>query len=137
MRILAVDPGDKNIGLAISDPTGTIANPLGVLHHIRRETDAQRIFQIAIENQIECIIIGLATDDEGAPSYQGRKAVRLMEMLKTITVIPVVLWDESGSTNIAKQAHIEMGRSRQKRKGHLDSIAATIILQTYLDSIER
>lgn len=134
MRILAIDPGDKNIGIAISDPTGTIANPLTVLKHIQRAIDAAAIAQIATENDTEGIVIGVTYTPEGELTPQGRKGARLAEAIQTQTTLPVVLWDEAGSTQSARRARIEMGLNRKRRAGHFDALAATVILQTYLDS---
>lgn len=134
MRILAVDPGEKRLGLAISDPSGTIANPLTVLKHTSRTVDAAMIAQIAEQNQVGVIVVGQALDAEGNPSPQGRSAARLADAIGLQTSIPVVLWDESESTQAARQARIAMGVSRRKRRGHLDDLAATYILQTYLDA---
>jgi putative Holliday junction resolvase len=97
MRILAIDPGEKHIGLAISDPTATIAAPLTVLQHVSRPIDAAAIAELA-------------------------------------TQLPLTTWDESFSTQAARQARIGMGVSRRKRKGHLDELAATVILQSFLDA---
>jgi putative Holliday junction resolvase len=134
MRILAVDPGDKHIGLAISDPTGTIANPLTVLKHRARKTDAAEIVQIALKRGVERIIVGQPLDDEGRPTPQARKAARLARTIQSLCDLPVELVDESGSTQAARAARIALGSPRRKRRGHLDDLAATIILQTYLDS---
>ncbi len=133
-RILAVDPGEKRIGIAISDPTGTIANPLTVLKHTAREIDAATIATLAQEQDAVKIIVGQALDDEGNETPSSRHAARLAEAITRQTEIPVELWDESGSTNAAQAAYIEMGVPRRKRAGHLDQIAATIILQSYLDA---
>lgn len=134
MRILAVDPGEKRIGVAVSDPSGTIANPLTVLKHVSRPVDAQAIASLAREQKAGLIVIGEALDDEGEPTLQSRRASRLAEAVRQQTDIPVVMWDESGSTQAARQARIAMGSSRKKRRGHLDELAATYILQTYLDA---
>jgi putative Holliday junction resolvase len=134
MRILAIDPGEKRIGVAMSDPTGTIANPHSVIQHISRPIDAATIAQIAEENQVGLIVIGQSLDIEGNPTPQGRRALRLASALREQTDIPVELWDESGSTQAARSASIAMGVPRRKRKGHLDDLAATYILQTYLDA---
>ncbi len=134
MKILAVDPGEKRLGLAISDLSGTIANPLIVLKHVSRPLDAAAIAQAAAENQARLIIVGQALDDEGLPTPQGRSAMRLAEAIRLQTDLPVELWDESGSTQAAREARIQMGTKRQKRRGHLDDLAATYILQTYLDA---
>lgn len=133
-RILGVDPGDKRIGLAISDLTGTIANPLIVIEHEKRETDAKNIVSIAEKNEVKLIVVGIAIDEEGELSPSGRKGKRLADMIQLFTGIHVVLWDESGSTNEARAARMQMGVKRKKRKGHMDELAATVILQSYLDS---
>jgi putative holliday junction resolvase len=133
-RILAVDPGDKRIGLAISDPSGTIANPLRVIEHVGRAIDAASIAQIASEYEAVFIVIGQPLDENGEVGPQARKSQRLAEAVKLQTSIEVILWDESGSTQIARQARLQMGVNRSKRKGHMDELAATVILQSYLDS---
>jgi putative holliday junction resolvase len=134
MRILAVDPGEKRIGLAISDPTGTIANPLRVLKHVSRPIDAAAIAQIAQENEAGRIVVGQALDDEGEPTPASKRSERLAEAIRLQTELEVELWDESDSTQTARAARIEMGVARRKRRGHLDDLAAAVILQSYLDS---
>ena len=134
MRILAVDPGQKNIGLAISDELGISANPLTIIKHIKREIDAAQVAAIAAERNAELIIIGQSFDIDGKPNFEGRRSARFAKALREQTNIPVELWDESNSTQIARQTYIQMGVSRKKRRGHLDDIAATIILKSYLES---
>ncbi|MFN2152368.1 MAG: Holliday junction resolvase RuvX [Anaerolineales bacterium] len=134
MRILGIDPGDKNIGVALSDPTGTIANPLTLVAHVSRPIDAATIAQLARENNVSKIILGQSFDLDGKPNFQGRKAARLAAAIRTQTEIPVELWDEAYSTQQARGARIAMGTTQSKRKGHLDELAATVILQSYLDS---
>lgn len=133
MRILAVDHGEKRIGLAISDLTGTIANPLKVIRHVSRVIDATQVAELAAQNQVECIVIGQSFDEEGHPNLAGRRAARFADVLKTQTQISIVMWDESFSTQDARAARIELGVSRKKRSGHLDELAAVMILQSYLD----
>lgn len=134
MRVMAVDPGTKHLGIAISDPTGTIANPLTVLKHTSRLIDAAAIVNLALEKDAAIIIIGQALSNNGEATPQSRHALRLAEAIRTQTSTPVVLWDESGSTQDARAARIALGVSRQKRRGHMDDLAATVILQSYLDS---
>jgi putative holliday junction resolvase len=134
MRILAVDPGEKHLGVAISDPTGTIANPLTVIKHVARLVDAAAIAQIARDQEAGLIVVGEALNDEGEATSQSRRAVRFSEAIRLQTNLPVELWDESGSTQAAREARIAMGVSRRKRRGHMDDLAATVILQTYLDA---
>ncbi len=134
MRILAVDHGEKRIGLAISDPTAMIASPLKVIEHISRVMDAAQIAALADENNVSLIVIGQSFDEEGNPNAAGRRAARFAEALKTQTQIPIQLWDESFSTQDARTTRIEMGASRKKRSGHLDELAAVMILKSYLES---
>ena len=134
MRTLAVDPGDKRLGIALSDPTGVIANPLTVLQHVSRAVDAATIAQLAHEHDAGRIVVGQALDDEGRPNPQGKRAYRLAVAIRTQTDLPVILWDESGSTQAARLARTAMGVPRYKRRGHLDDLAATYILQTFLDA---
>ncbi|MEW6094159.1 MAG: Holliday junction resolvase RuvX [Chloroflexota bacterium] len=134
MKILAVDPGSKRIGLAISDPTSTIANPLTVLAHVSRPVDAAAVAELAREHGVGLIIIGQSLDDSGQPTFEGRRAIRFAESLKSQTDLPVVFWDEALTTNDARAVRLEMNVTRKNRSGHLDSLAATILLQSYLDA---
>jgi putative Holliday junction resolvase len=134
MRILAVDPGSKRIGLALSDPTGTIANPLAVLQHVARLLDAAAVAELAASHEAGLIIVGQSFAEDGKPSFEGRRAGRFAEALRTQTAIPVLLWDESLTTRDARLARLQMGVSRKNRSGHLDDLAATLLLQSYLDA---
>ncbi|RME07105.1 MAG: Holliday junction resolvase RuvX [Anaerolineae bacterium] len=133
-RILAVDPGEVNLGIAISDPTATIASPLTVLQHTSRQADAQAILELARQHEVERIIVGQSLDEKGNPTFQGRRAARLAAALRALGEFPVELWDESFSTRAALQARRQMGVKRAKRRGHLDDLAATVILQSYLNA---
>ena len=134
MRILAVDHGEKRIGLALSDPTGTIASPLHVIKHVSRLLDAAQVANLAVEHAAGSIVIGQSFDEEGNPNLAGRRAAKFAEALKEQTQIPVVLWDESFSTQDARASRIELGVSRKKRAGHHDALAAVMILQSYIES---
>lgn len=132
--MLAVDPGAKRIGLAISDPGGVIARPLTVIRHVAREVDAAIIATIASDNEAGEIVVGQSFDEEGHPTLEGRRAARLAAAIKKQTEIPVVMWDEAFSTLAASEAVRELGVSRRKWRGRLDELAATVILQSYLDA---
>jgi putative Holliday junction resolvase len=134
MSILAVDPGSKRIGLALSDPTGSIANPLTVIEHVSRPLDAATIAQIARENKAKRIVVGQSLDEQGQPTLEGRRAARLAAALRAQIDLPVELWDESFSTQAARAARKAMGAPQRKRRGHMDELAATVILQSYLDA---
>ncbi len=134
MRILAVDPGEKFIGVAISDPTGTIAGPLTILRHRSRQEDAAALARLAAEHGAARIVVGQATDAQGHPTtLQARRAANLAAALRETTSLPVVLWDETGSTQAALEAWRLMGTAR-RRKRRPDAVAATVILQRYLDA---
>jgi len=133
LRILGIDPGEKNIGIAISDPTGSLARPLLVLPHASRKLDARRIIEIAENEEAGKIVIGQATDLDGKPNFSGRKAARLAAEIRSASSLPVELWDESFSTQQAVQNKIKSGAGPKNRQGHLDEVAAAIILQSYLD----
>lgn len=134
MRILAVDHGEKRIGLALSDPTGTLAGPLTVIKHVSRLMDAAQVANIASENEVELIIVGQSFDEDGAPNLAGRRAAKFADALREQTQIPVELFDEAFSTRDAQAAVIEMGVPRRKRAGHHDSLAAVMILKSYIES---
>jgi len=133
-RILAVDHGEKRIGLAISDESAMIARPLGVLVHVSRALDAARVAETAREQGAALIVVGQSLDDEGNPNPAGRRAGRFAEALGTQTSVPILFWDESLTTQDARDARLVLGVSRKKRSGHLDDLAAAVLLQSYLDA---
>ena len=132
MKILAVDPGEKRIGLAISDPSGTLARPLCVIKSESRQKDAQTIAMIAQENAVKMIVVGWALNLEGEVGYRARKSKRLADVIQEQVDLPIRMWDESGTTQAAIQNRIIMGVSRKKRQGHLDDVAASLLLQDFL-----
>ena len=134
MRILAVDPGSQNIGIALSDPTGTIASPLTVIKHVSRAVNAGAIVGLAEKHDARIIVVGQSLDEDGQPTFEGRRAARLAAEIQSQSDIPVKLWDESLSTVEARQAQIALGSPHRKRKGHLDDLAASVILQSFLDA---
>jgi putative Holliday junction resolvase len=125
-RVMAVDPGEMRIGLAVSDPLRMIARPLKVIEHVSRQKDAEAILSEAIAHEAGTIVVGVALDLEGEIGPQARRALRLVEVLRSLTDIPVVTWDESGSTKAAG-----------KRDAFIDARAAAVILQEFLDDDDR
>lgn len=124
-RVLAVDPGEVRIGLAISDPLGVVARPLTVINHTSRADDARRIAEEARLQGADLILVGVALDQDGQVGHQARRNLRLVEALKEQTDLPVHTWDESGTTRRA----IEIGGEDDA----LDARAAAVMLQEYLD----
>lgn len=134
MRLLAVDPGERHIGVAISDPSGTIARPLATLRHTARAADAEAIVRLAQENEAEGIVMGWALDANGQAGPQARHAERLAEALRAVTPLPVTLHDESGSSQFAQSAMLASGKKRRDRQAQIHAVAAAAILQSYLDA---
>jgi putative Holliday junction resolvase len=134
MKILAVDHGHKRIGLAISDETGTLARPLLVIKHVARVVDAATVAERAAAFDVGKIIVGVSYDEDGQLNTAGHSAARFVEALRLQTDLPILLWDESLTTQDARLARLTMGASRKKRSGHLDDVAAAMLLQNYLDS---
>jgi len=137
MRVLAVDPGEKRLGIALSDPSGTIANPLTIIQHVSRLEDCTKIVKMASDYKVSLIIIGQALDEDNFATPQSKRAERLAQAIREQTDISVKLWDESSSTVAIRCAQITMAASRKKRRGRIDDLAATYILQTYLDEMAR
>ena len=132
-RVLAVDWGAKRIGLALSDPTQTIASPLMVIPHTSRVEDASVIIKIAVEKEAGAIVVGASYDENNQLTPSGRSAERLAEELRSLSVLDVKLVDEEGSTRTAMRSRLQIGVPKSRRCGHFDAIAAQIILQRYLD----
>ena len=125
-RVLAIDPGDVHIGLAISDETQSIARPLSVLPHRSRARDVEAIMELADEHGSSVIVVGVPYDMNGEIGPQARKALRLAEALRAAGAVTVDTWDESGSTSQARQI--------RRSSNELDARAAAVILQEYLDA---
>ncbi len=132
-RILAVDPGEKRLGLAVSDPTRTIASPLEVIRHQSLDEDAREILRVAKEQGATLIIIGQPLHWDGSLSLQAVGSSKLASLLNDLGSIPVLLVDEYGSTSEARETRRKMNVTRAKRAGHLDDLAAAIILQNFLE----
>ena len=96
--------------------------------------DAAQVANLAAENEVALIVIGQSYDEEGNPNLAGRRAAKFAEALREQTQIPIILWDESFSTQDARATRIEMGVSRKARTGHMDELAAVMILKSYLDA---
>ena len=131
--ILAVDPGEKNIGLAKSDPLGIGASALCVIPHVQMEKDARSIADKARECGAERILVGQPLNADGTEGPHARHSVKLAEAISRYFDGEVFLYDEYGSTIETRERFREMGVRRSKRLGHLDAHAAQTILQRYLD----
>jgi putative holliday junction resolvase len=129
-RLLAVDYGERRVGLAISDPTGTIASPAG--HIVRRPGKRPPIAEIirrAEELEARGFVVGLPLDEAGDDTPRVVEVRRIAAELERRTGLPVELIDERFTTAAALRAVRELGGSTKGRKGDVDALAATVLLQ--------
>lgn len=136
-RWLAIDLGDRRIGLAVSDPSGMIASPAG--HLERREGKRPPLTALlarAAELEVEGFVVGLPLDQMGEDTPRALEARRLALELGTRTGLPAELVDERFTTSAALRAVQAMEGSTRDRKGDVDALAATILLQHALRSME-
>jgi putative Holliday junction resolvase len=137
-RVLAVDVGERRIGLAISDATATLARPLETIA-VRGEADAvervvSRVTDLAAEDDgVSTIVVGLPVRLDGTPSEQSARVQIFIDALKQRTAIPIVVADERLTSREAESRLAVRERDWRKRKQKLDAEAAAIILQDYLD----
>lgn len=130
MRLLAIDLGDRRIGLAISDALGMIASPAG--HIIRRAGKRPPVGEIldrARMMEAEGFVVGLPLDGQGDETERSAEARRVAQLLGERSGLPVRLVDERFTTAAAQRAIREMGGSTKGRKGDVDALAATVLLQ--------
>ena len=130
---LGLDVGEKRIGVALSDTEGILAVSLTVIAIKSKDEALKRIIALAQEHEVERIVVGLPISLDGSMGPQAQKVQSFAEALKDRTELPVVTWDERFSTFDAERVLTEAGLKREKRKKHLDSVAAAYILQGYLD----
>jgi len=138
MRLLALDVGDRRIGVAVSDATGLIATPLAVIRRTSKSQDFAKIARFAQEQKAKGVIVGHPLNADGSAGPQARRTERyaqqLLAALQTEGLdLPVVLWDEYMSTQRAEAAMIAAGRKAKARRDQIDAAAAAVILQDYLD----
>lgn len=133
-RILGLDPGSKRIGVALSDPTGTLATPHTVLPAEPRSRLAEALRAICREKEVDRIVVGLPLRMDGGEGPAAQTARAFADWAGAALGFPVEFWDERLSTVSAQNALIEGGARREKRREVIDMIAAQIVLQHYLDS---
>ena len=131
---MALDVGDKRIGIAISDALLLTAQARPTLQRKSMETDVESLRRIVAENEVHEILIGHPVHMNGRESRQSQKVAEFGEALRVALALPVVYWDERLTSFAAEQHLEEMGLNWRQRRRHVDKIAAMIILQSYLDS---
>ena len=132
-RILALDLGDKRIGVAISDTTGAIAQPIGFIERKNQQVVINSIKHYVNTYKIEKIVIGFPRSLNGSIGPRAQLVSEFSERIKGDVKKDIVLWDERFTTAIAEKTLIKGNVKRKKRKLLVDKVAATLILQSYLD----
>ncbi len=134
MKILAVDPGLRKIGLAVSDATGTAARALFVFEHGSLQQDCARILEAAHCEKAERILLGNSHEAGTKMNEEARLTHKLMAALRAAAAVPVELFDESFSTQRAREARLQRADRRKARRNADDALAAAAFLQEYLDA---
>ena len=132
MRIMAIDYGDAHTGIAISDPTGFLAGFTTTINAYRPEAVAEQIAQLAAQHGAEELVLGHPKNMDGTRGPRAEKAEAMADMLRQVTGLPVVLWDERRTTIDAHQILFNSGKNAKKRKKTVDAVAASLILEGYL-----
>jgi len=132
-RLLALDVGEKRIGIAVSDELGILATPLTIVRHRNWREDIARILDIAHREGVVGIVVGVPYYLDGTVSDQTKKVLRFIERLRAATDLPVYEWNEALSTEIAEERLRAAGRKGRRDGIPVDAQAAAVILQEYLE----
>lgn len=139
MRYLGLDLGNRTCGIAISDPMGIIATSVTTVHF--REKDLQKCLEYVkmyiVDRNADKVVMGLPKNMNGTLGPQSEYVLEFKKMLEDATGIEVILYDERLTTVEVTKIMISADLSRAKRKTRVDTLAATLILQSYLDSIKK
>jgi putative Holliday junction resolvase len=139
MKLLALDVGERRIGVAVSDETGLIATPLTTIRRASKVEDFARIAGLIREQQAQAVVIGHPLNRDGSAGPQARRVEKYAQALAVALrdeglEVPVILWDEYLSTWQAEEALAGVGRRSKVRRAGLDAAAAAIILREYLEA---
>lgn len=134
MRVLAVDFGSKRIGLAISDPLGFTAQGLPTLANHGQDKVLGELTKLCKEREVGLIVIGVPLNMKGDAGLKAQEIMKLVPEIEAKTGVPVKTWDERLTSREAGRLMIAEGLSRDRQKQESDRLAATLILQNYLES---
>ena len=134
MKIMAVDLGQVRTGLAVSDPTEQLASPVGTITEKNTAKLLEQVAAAAREHGVQQLVVGHPRNMDGSRGESARRAETFAASLEKAAALPVVLWDER-MTTVSAIGYLNQTDTRgKKRKAVVDTVAATIILQDYLDS---
>jgi len=134
-RVMALDIGDKRVGIALSDPMKIIANPFDTLNRVEIKGDVRKIVEMIKQNDVDTVVCGLPKALNNTESLQTQKAKEFGELLAANTDAKVVFFDERLTTAQAERVLLEGNVRRDKRKTVIDKLAATVILDAYLRTL--
>jgi RNAse H-fold protein YqgF len=134
MRVMALDVGDKTIGVAVSDALLLTAQSRPTIRRKDLTSDVETLRRLAMENEVHEIVVGQPFHMNGKESPQSQKVARFVDELHKVLDLPVIFWDERLTSFEAEQHLEQMGLNWRQRREQVDKIAAMIILQNYLDS---
>lgn len=140
MRVMGLDYGSKTVGVAVSDPEGIIASGVEIIrrkdeNHLRQTLS--RIEELILEYEVSEIVLGLPKNMNNSEGVRAELTMDFKDKLQRRTNLPVFMYDERLTTVMADKTMMEAGVRRENRKDYVDMIAATIILQDYLDRKKR
>lgn len=133
-RYLGLDVGERRIGVALSDASGRLATPLTTIGAVPRAQALERIARLCVEHEVAELVIGLPLTMRGEVGPQAAEVQRFGAALAGVVGLPIQFFDERLTTAAAEQLLREMGVKPEKRKLQIDQVAASIILQDFLDS---
>src|SRR6185436_14054730 len=134
-RILALDPGTKRMGVALSDELGWTAQPLETYERRTLAADVAHIQDLVRRHEVREVTMGMPFHMNGQVGQQAKQVQEFIHELEQVLSVPVIPWDERLTTCSAEALLIEANVSRKKRKGVVDRVAAAILLQSYLESL--
>jgi putative Holliday junction resolvase len=134
-RILALDPGTKRIGVALSDELGWTAQPLETFERRSIKADVQHIQELVHRHEVGRVVMGLPVRLDGRIGPAAESVHQFIDILQEALNVPVVTWDERLTSKAAEDLLIQANVSRKKRKGAVDRIAAALLLQSYLANL--
>lgn len=137
MRKLALDVGQKRIGIAVSDETNILASPVTTILRSSLETESKEINAIADEYEVDEIIAGLPIDLRGETGIAAQKMEIYLTELQKHLKVSIVKFDERLTTKIASAELVKLGVKSKKRKKIIDEMAAAVLLQNYLDHLDK
>lgn len=137
-RVLGIDYGTRRVGLALSDPLGIIAQPIDA---VKQSSELMaEIRQVVERERVHTVVVGMPLNLKGQAAQTAQEVQKFVEQLRAELSMEVATWDERFTTTIAQQTMTTMGtkkKERQQKNGRIDSMAAAVMLQNYLDSKKR